>query len=615
MAADERIKGAGICLLTPQREALFLLRSSTSNHPGEWDFPGGKSDGSETPEQTAIRETREEIGAMPYGELGLMSSVEDLDGVDFVTFRMNVIRKFKPRLQVEEHSAFRWAPLDNPPQPLHPGVKETIETSVGARTAADSVRGLAFDRASVRTVDQDGRMRIEVSHISKAMVCPYRGDEIVGYEELGLDPNRAYMLLRDPDELAKSVPTWNSVPLLNDHVPVSAEDHRPECVVGATGTDAAFNAPYLDNSLVIWVQDAIRGVESGEQQEISCAYYYKADMTPGEYEGVAYDGVMRDIRANHVALVRKGRAGPDVLVADSINPMGVTTVSKSLSKKAVMAKGALLAVLKPKIAADAAPDLNANLSAILAGVKRSNWLAKKPTIASAIKPLLAKDADIEDVIELLDTLDGEKVDDDEVAADDVDPKIEGILSLLRGKISDEDLAQVQAMLTAAPAATDETNGAGAAQGGAAANPTANDNPPQTPGAANATPGDQTNKEENPMNRAAMDKAIKVAVDAARAETEQATIARLRAIQEAEEAVKPYVGKLTAMDSADGVYKGALEVLKVDIKDVHPSAYKAILLAQPKPGGEQPRHRIAEDSAIAPPNDMEEVFPNVHRLGR
>ncbi len=183
-------------------------------------------------------------------------------------------------------------------------------------TANDSLT-LAFDRASLRTVDQDGRMRVELSHISKAMVCPYLGSEIPDCEELGLDPDRVYMLLRDPEELAKSVDTWNAIPLLNEHVAVSSDDHKPHNVVGATGNNAKFNAPYLDNSLVVWVQDSIDKIESGEQTEISCAYYYTPDMTPGEYEGVEYDGVMRNIVANHVALVSKGRAGPDVLVADS----------------------------------------------------------------------------------------------------------------------------------------------------------------------------------------------------------------------------------------------------------------------------------------------------------
>ena len=41
-------------------------------------------------------------------------------------------------------------------------------------------------------------------------------------------------------------------------------------------------------------------------------------MTPGDYQGEPYDGLMRDIVGNHVALVREGRAGADVVVGDML---------------------------------------------------------------------------------------------------------------------------------------------------------------------------------------------------------------------------------------------------------------------------------------------------------
>lgn len=630
-ASDGNIKGAGIMLVTPQDEVLFLLRAPGANHPNEWDLPGGRCDADETPEQTAIRETQEEIGSRPYGELTKIADTSSQDDsgkdVDFITFRQFIRHKFKPKLDLGEHTKFVWASLKNPPEPLHPGVREVVNMALGVKTANDmamdkamvsalaSRNRLAFDRGSVRRYDHDGRLHISITHISKANVCPYRGDEIPDPDgKLNLDPNRIYMLLRDPEELAKGAATANLIPVLNEHVPVSPIDPKQKNVVGYTGTDAAFNAPYLDNSMVISVQDSIRGIEDGSEQELSSAYYYDADMTPGTYQGEQYDGVMRNIKFNHVAIVEKGRAGHDVMVGDiSLNLHGAKTVGKSLSKKAVMAKGALLAVLKPKMAADAALDLNS----ILAGVKKSNWLAKKPGIVAAIKPLLAKDTDIGEIVQLLDKLDGEQPDDDNIGQDEpTDPKCESILGMLRGKISDEDLAQVEAALKAPaagevkPQATDDNE---EAEDEDVDDKMAGDEPPQTANAANADPKNGKNKEPIPMSKAAMDKAIKLAVDAARRDTEQATITRLRGIQEAEEAVKPYVGKLAvAMDSADAVYKAALEILKVDVKDVHPSAYRHILAAQPKPG-EAPKPRVAQDAAL--PTEMSEVFPDARRLGR
>ncbi|WP_174958557.1 DUF2213 domain-containing protein [Burkholderia aenigmatica] len=625
VAQDQKIKGAGIMLVTPQDEVLFLLRAPDANHPNEWDLPGGRADDNETPEETAKRECAEEIGAYPYGELSKIADTSSKDDsgseVDFITYRQFIRHKFTPKIDKSEHTAYKWASLDNPPEPLHPGVREVVNMALGKQTANDmamdkamesalsSRNRLAFDKASVRSFDHDGRLHIKLTHISKANVCPYKGDEIPEAESLGLDPNRIYMLLRDPQELEKAVATANMIPVLNEHVPVSPIDPKQKNVVGYTGESAAFNAPYLDNSMVISVQTAIQGIENGTEQELSSAYYYDADMTPGTYEGVAYDGVMRNIKFNHVALVPRGRAGPDVMVGDSsIQPHGAKPVSK-LSKKAVMAKGALLAVLKPKLAADAALDLDA----VLAGVKRKNWLTKKPGIVAAIKPHLAKDADLADVVELLDKLDGENPDNDDVALDDVDPKCEEILAMLRGKISDEDLAQVQAKLSApgaAPAAVDTPEDPEKPE-----NPAAMDTPDQTPGAANANPAGE---KKDMISKTAMDKAIKLAVDAARRDTakevESSTIARIRGIQDAEEAVKPYVGKLAiAMDSAEEVYKAALELMKVDVKDVHPSAYRAVLMAQPKPG-DAPKHRIAQDSA-ADVNVVLEAFPGADRIAR
>jgi hypothetical protein len=117
--------------------------------------------------------------------------------------------------------------------------------AVLSKLAMDHARphGLAFDRASVRTYDRDGRLHVEITNISKAAVNPYIGREIPDYQALGLDPGKIYKLLRDPDELAKAAPTFNNIPLLSRHQPVTADDHKPDLVIGSTSTDATFEAP------------------------------------------------------------------------------------------------------------------------------------------------------------------------------------------------------------------------------------------------------------------------------------------------------------------------------------------------------------------------------------
>ena len=181
---------------------------------------------------------------------------------------------------------------------------------------------LALDRASVRSYDADGRLHVAAANISKAAVNGYRGREIPDFEALGLDPDREYQLLRDPAELAKAARTFNNLPLLSRHVPVDARDHQPNLVVGSTGTDARFTAPYLTNSLVVWTADAIAGIESGAKRELSSAYRYRPIMEAGTYESQRHDGRMVDIVGNHVALVATGRIGSDVVVGDAARRRG-----------------------------------------------------------------------------------------------------------------------------------------------------------------------------------------------------------------------------------------------------------------------------------------------------
>lgn len=212
--------------------------------------------------------------------------------------------------------------------------------------ALASIDKLAFDQQSVRTFDRDGKMHVARTPVTMAAVNNYYGREIPDYESLGLKSDTVYRMFRCPEELAKAVPTFNAAPLLDKHTAVLASNPPKDDIIGATGGEAEFDGQYLYNSLVAWDSKTIAGIESGQQREISSSYRYRADMTAGMYNGEEYDGVMRDIVCNHVAIVPNGRAGPTVFVYDS-KPKGIDIMSK-VNK--------LWAFLKPQLANDADPD-------------------------------------------------------------------------------------------------------------------------------------------------------------------------------------------------------------------------------------------------------------------
>lgn len=194
---------------------------------------------------------------------------------------------------------------------------------------------MAFDSSSsARWKDESGYLHVDVSHITKATVNPYYGSEIPGCEELRLEKDKIYMGLRDPEELKKSLNTWKGLPLHIEHHIDSASNPQKLTRVGSIGTDIVWNDPYVDAPLTIWDGEAIKAIESGKYKELSCAYRYEPDFKAGVFKGKKYDFVMRNIRGNHVALVEEGRAGPDVVVADSaLKKKGADTMNPEEEKK------------------------------------------------------------------------------------------------------------------------------------------------------------------------------------------------------------------------------------------------------------------------------------------
>ena len=398
---------------------------------------------------------------------------------------------------------------------------------------------MAFDRQSARSVDADGRLHVSKTNISKAVVNPYYGREIPGWQELGLDGDKVYSLYRDPAELSKGAGTFNNLPILNKHIPVTVDAPQKDNVVGSIGSDVTFDAPYLQASMCIWDASAIAGVESEKQCELSCGYRYDPDMTPGvTSDGEAYDGVMRNIRGNHLALVEVGRAGPDVVVADS-NPFTKPKETPAM-KMTKLGKALFVSLrgLSPKIAQDSA------LPALVGEAEKKTF--KK---AAALKGLLAMDSEIdaEKADEIIDAVIGveespEAVElDRELGQDEPD-----LMAFLAGKLSPEDLEAVKGMMNPAK---DEDYG---------------------------------------MKPEAVEEKVTAAMDSMRVE--------FRQLEQAKVDVRPVVGDVIGMDSAEEVYRFALGKMGHDHKDMPAAGLRTMFNAVKDVKASRPAPRIAEDSA-------------------
>jgi 8-oxo-dGTP pyrophosphatase MutT (NUDIX family) len=559
--ADAPPMAAGVIFIAPDGAVLLLCRSSQeTNFAGHWALPGGKGEPGETPWQTACRETVEEIGPGTehawIGEPTVVDEVTTPTGMVFTTFVQPVRYRFTPELS-DEHSGFVWATADGFPAPMHPQVARVLgmlfpegnaDVVNEYETASD---GFALDRATVRSKDADGHLRVEITPISKANVCPYYGREIPAWQSLGLDPDKIYNLYRDAEELAKGAETFAGKPVLLTHRATKAEDHPREIVVGAIGDGVVFDPPYLKAPLTIWDGEAIGLIESGAQRELSSSYRYVPVMTPGVGpDGQRYDGRMTDIVGNHVALVEKGRAGEDVLVQDNL-PAGL-----------------------------AATTPNSGIPA--AGAKRAPAQDHKETEMSKAKDSRARDEGLMERIK------------EKVSAEDY----KALDELMAGKASDEEeaaakkKAEDEAEEEAKKKAEDESAEAEVKK-------KAEDEEAEAKEKAE-------DEEEEGVSKEAMDAALKTAIAGERKEQS--------AIREAERFVRPWVGDLAvAFDSAADVYKAAIEANGRTVKDVHPSAYRSILEMMPKPGQQrQSSPRLAMDSAKS--NGFAERYPDASRVG-
>lgn len=128
----------------------------------------------------------------------------------------------------------------------------------------------------------------------------------------------------------ESLESLAAIPLTNDHPqqPLTA-DNTKHLQVGFTGSVVGKHGKHVKAEVTVTDKTAIDDVMSGRKVELSGGYTCDVDWTPGVHDGMSYDAVQRNIRYNHLAIVKEGRAGPEARIKlDAWRCDGVSDVAE-----------------------------------------------------------------------------------------------------------------------------------------------------------------------------------------------------------------------------------------------------------------------------------------------
>jgi hypothetical protein len=189
--------------------------------------------------------------------------------------------------------------------------------------------------ASQRTRTPENFLRAPAAIATADNVQPYRA------RELGLtdgDPDRIVRLFRPRAEVFSkdTLASFERTTLTVSHPAngVSAADWK--LVAAGDVHEVKPAGDQVTSVLLVRDAGAIATVEKDGVVQLSCGYDFDLDLTSGTApNGSAYDGVQRNIRGNHVAIVDAARGGPGLRIADhdrttKENSMKITVKDKKI---------------------------------------------------------------------------------------------------------------------------------------------------------------------------------------------------------------------------------------------------------------------------------------------
>lgn len=117
---------AGLLFVCLEDQTILLTkRSKEMSSPGAWDIPGGQhSDEDQNSKDTANREAKEEIDALPQNRKFIGKHVLNNDNKNYIIYIYSVSQKEKenwtPKIKLDHESeTYKWFPHDKLPKNTH----------------------------------------------------------------------------------------------------------------------------------------------------------------------------------------------------------------------------------------------------------------------------------------------------------------------------------------------------------------------------------------------------------------------------------------------------------------------------------------------------------------
>lgn len=188
------------------------------------------------------------------------------------------------------------------------------------------------------------------------------GIQLYSGAEVGKPEMKVVRVFRPEAEVfdKDSMHSYAHKPFTNDHPPepVTADNWK-KYSAGDMGEDVARDGECIRVPVVMMDATAIQDFHDGKR-ELSLGYSCELQWTPGTApNGETYDAVQTSIRANHLALVKTARGGPQLRVGDHLQQENkdMTTVTATAT---VMCDGVALS----NIDAVSASVINAHLARV-----------------------------------------------------------------------------------------------------------------------------------------------------------------------------------------------------------------------------------------------------------